>query len=163
MVYDQPMTTPETRWLTTAEDETWRAVWALTTWLPARLDAQLRADVGISQAEYHALSQISEAPDRTIRLSEVAASANMTLSHLSRVITRLEKAGLVTRFPDPTDGRYTLGKLTDAGLAAVVAAAPGHVEEVRSCIFDNLTADEAKALGEAAGKIVEAMAARQGG
>lgn len=155
------MTASETRWLTPAEDQTWRAIWALTTWLPVRLDSQLRATAGISQAEYNALSQISEAPEATIRLSEVAAASNMTLSHLSRVITRLEKAGLVTRFPDPGDGRYTLGQLTDAGLAKVVEAAPGHVEEVRGCVFDQLSDEQVRALGEAAAVIVEAVAARQ--
>lgn len=154
-------TTADPRWLDREEDRTWRAVWAMTTWLPVRLDAQLRAEAGLSLAEYNALSQISEAPEATIRLSEVAAASNMTLSHLSRVITRLEKAGLVTRFPDPGDGRYTLGQLTDAGLAKVVEAAPGHVEEVRACLFDQLSDEQVRALGEAAAVIVEAVAARQ--
>ena len=64
--------TSSTRWLSSQEDETWRAVWAMMTWLPVRLDAQLRDDAGLSLAD-HALSQISEAPERTLRLSTVAA------------------------------------------------------------------------------------------
>ncbi|MGJ3561840.1 MarR family winged helix-turn-helix transcriptional regulator [Streptomyces sp. INA 01156] len=114
----------EARWLAPEESEAWLALWTMTVWLPVRLDAQLRQDSALSLPEYHALSQISMAPDRTLRLSELAAVANMTLSHLSRVVSRLEKAGWVRRVPDPTDGRYTLARLTDEGWHKVAAAAP---------------------------------------
>ena len=127
------------------------------TWLPVRLDAQLRDDADLSLAEYHALSQISEAPDRTIRLSDLAARTNMTLSHLSRVITRMMDAGWVTRTPDPTDGRYTLGTLTEAGWQKVAETAPGHVEAVQRAIFDHLTDGQTTALAEAASIIAAAV------
>lgn len=146
-----------TRWLDEDEDRTWRSLWSVMTWLPMRLDAQLRADAGLSLSEYHALSQISEAADRTIRLSDLAVNTNMTLSHLSRVITRMEKAGWVERSPDPTDGRYTLGHLTEAGWEKVKASAPGHVEAVRSYVFDSLREDQVTALGEAAAIIASAV------
>lgn len=149
--------TPETRWLTEDEDYTWRAVWSLMTWLPAKLDSQLREDHGLSLAEYYALSQISEAPNRAIRLSELAGITNMTLSHLSRVISRMMKAGWVERVTDPHDGRYTLGQLTDAGWDKVVEMAPGHVEAVQQAIFDQLTDDQVHALGEAAARVAEAV------
>ena len=155
------MTTSMPRWLNHQEDHTWRAIWALMTWLPARLDAQLRAESGISLAEYNALSQISEAPEQTLRLSRLAAAANMSLSHLSRVITRLEKAGWVTRFPDPDDGRYTLGQLTDDGRQKVATVAPGHVAAVRRYVFDHLTPDQAEALGVGASTIADAVAPGQ--
>lgn len=151
-------TSTEARWLGDDEDRAWRAVWAMMTWLPARLDAQLRADAGLSLADYRALSQISETPDRTMRLSELAAATNMTLSHLSRVIARLEKAGWVTRSPDPRDGRYTLGRLTDSGWEKVVATAPGHVEAVRHHFLDNLSAEQVQVLGEAAALVADAVA-----
>lgn len=147
----------ETRWLDRAESETWLSVWSMMVWLPARLDGQLRQDSGLSHPEYHALSQISMAPDRTIRLSELAAAANMTLSHLSRVISRLERDGWVRREPDPTDGRYTLGILTDEGWGKVTAASPGHLEAVRRYLFDNLTPTQVAALGEIAARVVDAL------
>ncbi|MEE2060367.1 MarR family winged helix-turn-helix transcriptional regulator [Rhodococcus artemisiae] len=147
----------EARWLNAEESETWLSVWSMMVWLPVRLDAQLREDAGLSHPEYHALSQISMAPERTIRLSELAAASNMTLSHLSRVITRLEKAGWVQRAPDPVDGRYTLGILTDAGWEKIRSAAPGHVEAVRRYVFDALTEDQRRALGDAAARIVEVL------
>ena len=149
--------TPEPRWLTEEQDFTWRAVWSLMTWLPVKLDAQLREDTGLSLYEYYALSQISEAPDRQIRLSELASITNMTLSHLSRVISRMMKSGWVERIPDPVDGRYTLGRLTEEGWQKVVEMAPGHVEAVQQAIFDQLTAEQSRALGEAAARIAEAV------
>lgn len=150
--------TPETRWLDPEENRTWHAVWKLMTWLPARLDAQLRADAGMGLADYNALARISEMPSRTVRLSALAAETNMTLSHLSRVMSRLENLGWVVRSPDPTDGRSTLAHLTDAGWDKVVATAPGHVEAVRRCVFDNLSAQNSRALGEAAALIAQAVA-----
>lgn len=150
--------TSTTRWLNADEDESWRSLWALMTWLPVRLDAQLRTEAELSLSEYHALSQISEAPDRTMRLSALAARANMTLSHLSRVITRLADAGWIIRSPDPDDGRYTRAHLTDAGWEKLRAAAPSHVEAVRQAVFDNLSADEARTLGRAAARVADAVA-----
>lgn len=153
------MTTPdEVRWLSDEEEQAWRAVWTMMTWLPARLDAQLRADAGLSLADYRVLSQISEAADHTIRLSELAAASNVTLSHLSRVVARLEKAGWVTRSPDPQDGRYTLGHLTDRGWEKVAASAPGHVAEVRRYFLDTLSAGQLRALGAAAALVAAAVA-----
>jgi len=149
---------PQVPWLDRDEEQTWRSLRALMTWLPVRLDTQLREDSGLSLTEYRALAQISEAPGRAIRLSDLAAGAHMTLSHLSRVITRLEKQGWVTRTPDPRDGRFTLGHLTDAGQERVDVAAPGHVRAVRAALFDHLSSEQSSALGQAAQLIADAVA-----
>lgn len=150
-----PTDTP--RWLSPKEMDTWLSLWSVLEWLPGRLDAQLREDAGLSLAEYNALSQISQAPDVSIRLSELAVVANMKLPHLSRVITRLEKAGWVRRIPDPADGRYTLAQLTGEGIEKVAEAAPGHVEAVRRYVFDHLSPQQINALGEVTANIVEAV------
>lgn len=150
--------TPEVPWLDQDEEKTWRSIRALMTWLPVRLDTQLRAETGLSLAEYSALSQLSETPQRTMRLSDLATGANMTLSHLSRVITRLEKQGWATRSPDPLDGRFTLGHLTEAGWEQIIHAAPGHVQAVRTALFDNLPAEHASSFGQAAELIAAAVA-----
>lgn len=145
------------RWLSPGEMDTWLSLWGVLEWLPVRLDAQLREEAGVSLAEYNALSQISIAPDASIRMSRLAVVANMKLPHLSRVITRLEKAGWVRRIPDPADGRYTLAQLTEGGIDKVRDTAPGHVEAVRRYVFDGLSPEQAAALGEAAARIVEAV------
>ena len=149
--------TPPVPWLDPGEEQTWRSLQALVTWLPVRLDTQLREDSGLGLAEYCALSRISEAPERTIRLSDLAAGVNMSLSHLSRVITRLEKQGWVARTPDPQDGRFTLGRLTEAGWEKVTVAAPAHVRAVRGALFDHLSAEQASALGQAAQLVADAV------
>lgn len=152
------MNTPDApHWLTDQEMDAWLALWSVMEWLPSRLEAQLREDSGLALNEYNALSQISMAPERTVRLSELARVANMTLSHLSRVITRLERSGWVHRTPDPDDGRYTLARLTEAGLAKVTHAAPGHVDAVRRHVFAPLSPAQSAALGEAMGRIAEEL------
>lgn len=144
-------------WLSEQEAETWMNVWSFHVWLPTRLEAQLKRDAGISHYDYFALTQLWRAPEYVLRMSELAAECDMTLSHLSRVIARLEKQEFVRRLPDPDDGRCTLAELTDAGLALFEQAAPGHVSEVRRLIFDNLEPEERQQFGDAMGKIVAAM------
>lgn len=150
-------TPPDTRWLDDDETATWLSMWSMMVWLPVRLEAQLREDSGLSHPEYHAMSQISMAPGRSMRLSELATVANMTLTHLSRVISRLEKAGWVVRETDPEDGRYTLGTLTTAGWDKIREVAPAHVDAVRRYVFDQLTPEQARALGQACASVVEAV------
>lgn len=144
-------------WLTQEQQDVWLNIWSMRVWLPARMDAQLKADSGLSNFDYFALAQISMAPERRLRMSELAELSDMTLSHLSRVVTRLEKAGWVKRVPDPTDGRATVAVLTEDGWEKVQEAAPGHVDNVRRLVFEHLTDDELKVLGTAMEKIVSAL------
>lgn len=145
------------KWLTEAQTETWLNIWSMYVWLPNRLDAQLKRDSGMSHYDYFAMAQISMAPDAKLRMSELAALSDMTLSHLSRVVTRLEKQGWVVRTPDPGDGRSTLAELTEEGWEVVRAAAPGHVAEVRKLVFDQLDDEETQQLGKLMDKIVHAL------
>jgi len=126
----------------------------MMVWLPASLDEQLQKEADISLPEYTVLSWLSMQPGRCARMSDIAALANVRLSHLSRIATRLGQRGWMTREPDPRDGRGTLARLTDTGWAKVVATAPGHAEEVQRLIFDSLSADQATALRTAAEQIV---------
>jgi len=151
------MNSNDVEWLSDQESETWMNVWSFHVWLPSRLEAQLKRDAGISHYDYFALMQLWKAPQHTLRMSELAAASDMTLSHLSRVITRLEKQEFVRRLPDPSDGRSTLAELTSEGLALFEQAAPGHVSEVRRLIFDNLEPDEQRHFSDAMSKIVAAM------
>jgi DNA-binding MarR family transcriptional regulator len=129
----------EPRWLTEEEEQAWRALVWVMEWLPAAVDEQLQRDCAISHFEYGVMSALSEAPDRTMRISELAALANGSLTRMSRVIDRLHGRGWVCRRPDPSNGRYTLAVLTETGWEKVVASAPGHVAEVRRLVIDGLT------------------------
>jgi len=125
--------------------------------LPSALDEQLLRDAGISHFEYQVLAGLSMSPDRTRRMSDLAAFAEGSLSRLSQVVSRLESRGWVRRTPDPTDGRYTLAILTDDGWDKVVATAPGHVEEVRRLVFDPLTRAQHRQLREIGQRIMRAI------
>jgi DNA-binding MarR family transcriptional regulator len=122
--------------------------------LPVVLDTQLQRDAGINFFEYLVMAALSEAPERTMRLSDVAARAEGSLPRLSQAIRRLETRGWIQRRPDPSDGRYTLGTLTEDGYDKIVATAPGHVEAVRRSVFDPLTKAQQRQLGEICRRIV---------
>jgi DNA-binding MarR family transcriptional regulator len=144
------------RWLTPEQEQAWLALLAAMIWLPAAVDAQLQRDAGITKTEYDVLAWLSMSPGRTARMSEIATSANVTLSHLSRIASRLERRGWMRRAPDPQDGRATLASLTDAGWGKVAATAPGHVEEVQRLIFDNLSAAQVGQLRQISETIARA-------
>lgn len=129
----------EPRWLDADEREAWLRLIAVAELLPAALDAQLRRDEGLTHFEYFVLAMLSEAPERTLRMTALARRTNATLPRLSHVVRRLEERGLVERLPCPEDGRATNARLTAEGWEVVVAAAPGHVRAVRSLVFDPLS------------------------
>lgn len=143
--------------LTAHEAETWARIWACHMKLPASLDAQLKRDAGVTYFEFQALLKIGESPNSSRRMTDLSEATAMSLSHLSRVITRLEKKGLVARIPDPNDGRSTFAALTPAGERTVSAGLPGHVAEIRRIMFDSLSDYEAEVLSSALAKIGAAL------
>jgi len=147
----------ETQWLDGLEMEAWLPLARLMIRLPAALDGQLRRDAGVSHFEYAVLARLSEAPDRTLRMSTLADFANGSLSRLSHVVARLEAQGWVTRRPCPEDGRYTDAILTDQGFAKVVETAPGHVAAVRRLVIDPLTRTQLRQLSAITSRILEAQ------
>ena len=142
----------EPQWLTPEEKEAWTGLAALMLLLPGKLESPLR-QVDLTLFEYLTLSHISEAPDRRIRMSELAFLANGSLSRLSNVVKRFEQRGWVTRSPDPDDGRYTIAALTDIGYRLVVDAAPIHMRAVRELVLDPLTSTDLRALTRIADKL----------
>jgi DNA-binding MarR family transcriptional regulator len=147
----------DTRWLDERQLETWVKLIAVVELLPGVLDSQLRRDAGLTHFEYFVLAMLSEAPDRTLRMTALAQRTNATLPRLSHVVRRLQERGLVERRPCPEDGRATNALLTDAGWAEVVSAAPGHVANVRRHVIDALTDDQLGQLGEIADALLEQL------
>jgi DNA-binding MarR family transcriptional regulator len=148
-------------WLDEDQQQVWTSLVAMMLRLPAALDRQMQRDAGISAFEYQALSGLSMAPERTMRMSRLAAFTEGSLSRLSQVVARLEKRGWIRRTPDPADGRYTLAILTDTGWDTVIAAAPGHVAEVHRLIFDPLTKAQQRQLRDIGQRILRAIAAEE--
>jgi DNA-binding MarR family transcriptional regulator len=124
-------------------DDEERAAWvgliAVVELLPGALDSQLRRDAGITHYDYFVLAMLSQASDRTLRMTVLAQMTNATLPRLSHVVSRLEDRGLVERVPCPEDARATNARLTTTGLDLVTQAAPGHVSAVRANVLDGLS------------------------
>jgi len=139
---------PTPRWLDADELVAWKRLVAVVELLPGVLDSQLRRDAGLTHFEYFVLAMLSEAPERTLRMTNLAQRTNATLTRLSHVVRRLEDRSLVERFPCPEDGRATNTRLTAAGWDAVVAAAPGHVATVRAEVIDALTPEQVRQLSQ---------------
>ncbi|MGV9804552.1 MarR family winged helix-turn-helix transcriptional regulator [Micromonospora chersina] len=128
-----------TRWLDPDEQRTWRAFLTASRALMDTLDRELQRDAGMPHAYYEILVRLSEAPDRRLRMSELADATGSSRSRLSHAAARLEAAGWIGREDCPTDRRGQLAVLTDAGFATLAAAAPGHVDGVRRHLFDALS------------------------
>ncbi len=142
----------DTPWLDEDEQRSWRALVAVLIMLPAALDSQLQRDSALSMFDFGVLSMLSEAPDRTLRMSQLAALNDSSLSRLSHVVKRLENRGAIVRTTSDTDRRAHNASLTDLGFEMVKAAAPGHVRRVRELVFDQLSpaqVSELEQIGEA--------------
>lgn len=149
------MTDP--RWLTDDERVAWLRLVAVTMLLPGRLEAELKRDAGLSHFEYYVLAMISESEGKVLALSELASRTNSSLSRLSHVVGRLENQGFLTRSTSPTDGRASIAALSDDGWRKVVASAPGHVEEVRTVVFDPLSPRQVDELSEICARLLTTL------
>jgi DNA-binding MarR family transcriptional regulator len=143
----------EPRWLGDAEASAWTNLVRVLMLLPAALDRQLREDAGIPHPYYQILANLSDQPGRSMRMTDLARLVGTTTSRLSHAVASLEQRDWVRREACPTDKRGQIACLTDAGTAALLAAAPGHVQEVRRLVFDHLSPDEVAQLAALTAKL----------
>jgi DNA-binding MarR family transcriptional regulator len=148
LAYDAGAMASAPRWLEPSEQHTWRAFLEAAQRLLERLDRELVRDVGLPLAYFQILAMLSEAPDRTLRMSDLAERTWSSRSRLSHAVDRLEEKGLARRVGCPSDRRGAFAQLTDAGFAVLEAAAPSHVESVRQHLFDQLSQHQVEALHE---------------
>jgi DNA-binding MarR family transcriptional regulator len=147
---------PEPRWLSEDEQQAWRAFLTACHTLFGAIDGQLQRDSGLPHGYYEILVRLSEAPGRALRMSQLAEASTSSKSRLSHAVARLEDRGWVERTNCPTDRRGQIAALTDAGLAALVAAAPGHVGQVRRSLIDALSAEQIEQLHKISASIIAA-------
>ena len=150
-----------TPWLSTDEQRAWRSYLEATKVLMDALDRQLQREAGMPHAYYEILVRLSEAEDRSLRMSELADSTLSSRSRLSHAVARLEERGWVVREDCLTDRRGQIARLTDAGFAVLAAAAPGHVAAVRRLMVDALDPEQLAAVAEVGEGIVAAVAAER--
>jgi DNA-binding MarR family transcriptional regulator len=135
--------------LSAEEEALVRALGRVMSVLPKLIDADMRADAGISLTEYTILMHLSEAPDRQMRMSELATMCDLSVSGMTRAVARLESEKLVQRSRCEEDGRGWLAGLTDAGLNRLVAAYPTNLVSTRRRILDHFAGVDPCAVARA--------------
>jgi len=139
--------TPTTPWLTGAQQRSWRAFLGGVTALMDTLDRELRSQHGISLPEYEILVRLSEAPDRTMRMAELAARVALSRSRLTHTVTRLEAADILRRERCDEDGRGVQAVLTDHGVRLLKQAADTHVRGVQDHLIAHASGKELTSIG----------------
>jgi DNA-binding MarR family transcriptional regulator len=147
----------DTPWLDRRQMAAWVRFVAVLELLPGVFDSQLRRDSGMTHFEYFVMAVLSETPGGTLRMAELAAATNATLSRLSHVVQRLEDRGFVERLPSRENGRVTNARITADGRSKMRAAAPGHVATVRRHVVDVLTPEQAEQLAAISEAILESV------
>lgn len=147
----------EPRWLSSGEREAWLALLSTMTLLPGALDGPLQQEAGLSLFDYNVLAMLSEAKEGTLPMSELATRTSASLSRLSHVVKKLEGRRYVTRCPHTQDARVTTATITEPGMDMIAGLAPGHVDNVRSLVFDQLDDDDAADLARIGRKLVRGL------
>ena len=146
-----------TRWLSADEQRAWLAFLGASELVMSSLDAQLQRDAGFPHAYYAILAQLSAAPDRTLRMSDLADVVNASPSRLSHAAGKLEERGWIVRNQCEGDRRVTLATLTDVGFGVLAEQAPGHVNAVRKGLFDPLTAEQVTQLEQICNAVLDGL------
>lgn len=147
----------ETGRLTARERGAWDGFSTAITMLTEHLERQLQADAGMPHAHYAVLATLADAPDRTLRMHELACAVRFSRSRLSHAIGRLTAAGWVRRTPCPSDKRGALATLTTVGADALRAATPARDAAVKHALFDALTAEQLDRLDEISDAVMGAL------
>ena len=153
------MSDAEPRWLDETEMRSWLRLLRVVMLLPGALDRQLREEAGLTHASYMVLASLSDASERSLRMSELARVTATSQSRLSHSVAALEQRGWVQRRPCPQDRRGQVCTLTDAGVQVLVETAPGHVERVRTLVLDPLSRADVEHLSAVAERLVERLEA----
>ena len=150
-----------TRWLGEEEQQAWRGWLELHTQLSARLNRDLQATSGLSLADYEILVALTDTdvPDRSLRMFELGERLHWEKSRVSKQVSRMEARGLLVRRNCADDRRGAFVELTETGLAAIAAAAPGHVELVRELFFEGLDEQQVRDLAAFTSTALQRLAA----
>lgn len=147
-----------------ADDElhAWRSFLRAHATVVRRLEADLVATHGLQLAVYDVLVQLVEAPERRLRMTELAGRVLLSRSGLTRLVDRMVRDGHVQREQDPQDARGVLAVLTDPGFEALKAASPTHLDGITRYVVDRLSTDELAAWGAASARLADSPAEGSG-
>ena len=136
----------QTRWLDANEEAAWRAFWRASRLLFSELERDLQRDAGMPPGYYEILVFLSEAPERRMRMTDLAEATQSSPSRMTHAVTRMEAQGWIRREGCPSDRRGWNAVLTDAGFRAIEQAAPRHVESIRTRLLDHLSPEQVEQL-----------------
>jgi DNA-binding MarR family transcriptional regulator len=144
-------------WLSDDQQQVWRAFLRLSRQLNERIERDMQQASKMPHAYYLILAMLSEAPERSLRMNQLADVLQASQSRVSHAVARLEESGWVRRVPAPGDRRGQIAILTDAGFERLVEVAPSHAETVRSIMFDPLSAGQLADFGDICQTILDKM------
>jgi DNA-binding MarR family transcriptional regulator len=140
--------------LSATEEALWRAVMRIVKVIPRHLDSDLIRGAGLTASEYTTIMHLSEAPNRELRMADLAGATDLSASRMTRLVDDLQSRGLVTKTASSSDARGNVARLTPRGMAKLRSAWPVHLVSVRRRFFDCIDAGAvagvAKALAEVA-------------
>jgi len=145
-------------WLNETEYDAWKGLLAVVQRAFPEIERNLQSH-GLLGVHYHILTTLSLAPDRTMRLSDLADTANLSQSRLTHRMRTLTDSGDIEINKDPDDGRAKRATLTKAGQKRLDTVAPDHVATVRRIIFDHLSPAQSEALAESLRPVAESLCA----
>lgn len=145
-------------WLDGAEQATWRSFLRMHANLMTAVGERLQADSGMSLPDFEVLAMLSEAPDAELQERDLCFELQWEESRLAHHVRELQERGLLQRDGHVDGGQSPMISLTEAGRAAVDAAAPAHVARVRELFFDVLSPEQVQVMGDAAAAVLENVA-----
>jgi len=147
----------EVHWLDDREERAWRSFLHMHQRLTARMSHDLAATSDLSSADYMVLAEVTNQPERRMRVLDLARQIGWEKSRLSHHVNRMVERGLVTKEKCPEDRRAAYVAVSEKGLREIAAAAPGHVATVRRYFVDRLTVDQIDSLVEVAATVLDAL------
>lgn len=156
-VRSSPRSVPRVEWLTPAQLNAWRSFLRLHAKVTQILDAELTGECELPLGSYEVLLHLNEAPDKRLRMTQLASRVVLSRSGLTRLVDRMEREGLIRREACPSDLRGTNAVLTEEGLERLRAAAPTHVRGVREHLVDRLTDEEIDVIGRAFRRVIDEL------
>jgi DNA-binding MarR family transcriptional regulator len=139
--------------LSPTEEELWRAVMRIVKVIPRHLDSDLIRDAGLTASDYTTIMHLSEAPNRELRMADLASAADLSASRMTRLVDDLQSRGLVTKTASSSDARGNVARLTPRGMAKLKAAWPVHLASVRSRFFDYLAPSTVETVATALSEV----------
>lgn len=149
-----PPTTADVLELEAAELAAWRGMLKVHSALVKALDSELEARHGLPLSSYEVLIYLRVAPDKRLRMAELADRALLSRSGMTRLVDRLERDGLLRRDTCSSDARGCFAVLTERGEEVLAGARSTHLSGVRRRFLAHLDPGDVAALGTAFNKVL---------